>query len=239
MVAGYDLSGDVGSIGSISGGPSPLEVTGIDKSAYERIGGKRDGALDFTAFFNPATDQAHPVLSALPTTDRIVSYLRGTTLGNPAASMNAKQIGYDPSRNEDGSLTFKIAAQANQYGLEWGEQATAGKIIETGAPGRRDVLDTLAGASFGMQGYLHVFAFTGTDVLIKVQHSTDDLSYSDITGGFSFTTITSAPVSQRITTALTTTTINQYLRVNLSTSGGFTSVEFAVAIVKNDTAVTF
>jgi hypothetical protein len=64
-ISGYNLSGDVGSLGRIGGGPALLDVTGIDKSAFERLGGLRDGGVDFSAFFNPAAGQAHPVLSAL------------------------------------------------------------------------------------------------------------------------------------------------------------------------------
>jgi len=92
LVAGYDLSGDIGSLSKIGGGPKPLVVTAINKSAFERIGGIRDGGLEYMAFFNDATGQAHPRLSTLPRTDQIVTYCRGTTLGNPAAACVAKQI---------------------------------------------------------------------------------------------------------------------------------------------------
>ena len=238
-IDGLDLSGDIGSIGTVNGGPKALDVTAIDKSGYERLGGTRDGAVEFTAFFNPDAGQAHPTLAALPTADRVVSYFRGTTLGNPAASLVAKQLGYDPSRNEDGSLTFKVSALANGYGVEWGEQVTDGKITEATAPGRRDVLDTAAAASFGMQAYLHVFAFTGTDLTVKMQHSTDNVTYADIAGGFTFAAITAAPTSDRVKTATSTTTINRYLRVNLSTTGGFATVTFAVMVVKNLVSVVF
>ena len=40
-------------------------------------------------------------------------YTRGTTLGNPAACMVAKQINYDPTRAADGSLTIAVQAEAN------------------------------------------------------------------------------------------------------------------------------
>jgi len=130
-VGGYDLSGDIGSLGSIAGSLATLDVTGIDKSAHERLGGLRDGNIAYNAFFNPAAGQAHPVLSALPTADQMVTYFRGTTLGNPAASMIGKQIDYAGTRAADGSFTFAVTAQANGYGLEWGEQLTPGKFTAT------------------------------------------------------------------------------------------------------------
>src|SRR5262245_6606678 len=124
-VGGYDLSGDIGAMNSIRGGPSPLVVTGINKSAFERIGGTRDGAMEYMAFFNDAAGQAHPVLSPLPRNDQIMTYCHGTTLGNPAAAMIAKQVDYNGTRGTDGSLTFTVSALSNGYGVEWGRQLTA------------------------------------------------------------------------------------------------------------------
>lgn len=132
-IHGYDLSGDINSLGTISGGNSPLEVTGIDKSAFERIGGRRDGNIEFTAYFNDATGRAHPRLSTLPSTDVHLYYARGTTLGNPAACMIGKQVNYDGTRGDDGDFKFAVQAQANGFGLEWGKQLTAGKRTDTGA----------------------------------------------------------------------------------------------------------
>lgn len=240
-VAGVDLSGDIGAIGSIGGGNKPLEMTGIDKSGYERQGGVRDGSLEFTSFFNPDSGQAHPTLSSLPTADRVVSYFRGTTLGNGAASLVGKQIGYDPSRNEDGSLTFKVAALANGFGLEWGRMLTAGKRAD-GAAVNGTGVDDGAASAFGLQAYLHVFAFSGTDVTVKLQESSDDAAtdpYADVVGG-AFTQITTggAPTAQRIATA-GNLAVERWLRVVTTTSGGFSAVQFAVMYSRNPIAVVF
>lgn len=233
LVSGYNISGDVGSVQRVAGGNAPLVVTGIDKSAIERIGGRRDGGIEFSAFFNPATDQAHPVLSALPTADRIVSYLRGTGYESPAASCMAKQINYDPSRGQDGALTIAVQAQANAFGLEWGIQATDGIVTQaTGAA--LTSLDNTADSDFGLQAYLHVVAFTGTSAAIKLEDSTDDAAWGDVTGG-AFASVT-AIGSERIATA-DNLTVDRYLRV--ITSGTFSNLEFVVVVVRNETAVTF
>ncbi len=237
-VGGVDLSGDIGSIGSVAGGNSPLDVTAIDKSAMERLGGKRDGNLEFTAFFNPDAGQAHPVLSALPTADVIVCYFRGTTLGGAAACMVGKQLGYDPTRNEDGSLTFKVQAQANGFGLEWGTQLTPGKRTDAAATNGPGV-DLAAGTNFGMQGYLHVFAFTGVDVTVKVQHSNDNGSvdpYVDIPGS-QFAQITTGP--QAVRSSQFGLTNKRWLRVVTTTIGGFTNLVFAVVAVRNFVSTVF
>lgn len=236
-VSGYDLSGDVGSLSRIAGGPNPSEVTGIDKSAMERIGLLRDGGIEWSGWFNDAALHEHVVLRTLPTADRIVSYHRGTTLGNPAAALIGKQINYDPTRGADGSLSFSVQALPNGYGLEWGRQLTAGQIQHAGET-VGDSIDIGAEYTFGLQAYLHVFAFNGTDCTLTIQESSDDGSadaFTDVTGG-AFTVVTSAPFSERIATA-NDQTIEQYLLIN--STGTFTTIDFAVIVVVNQAAVVF
>jgi hypothetical protein len=238
-IAGYNISGDIIELGSIQGGPEMLECTGIDKSAMERIGGLRSGSMEVTSWFNPATSRQHKRFSTLPYTDTLVTYARGTTLGNPAACMVAKQIDYKGERDDKGSLTFEVEAQANGYGLEWGTQLTAGPRTDTGATAGTGVDFGTGSTTFGLQAYLHVFSFSGTDVTIKLQESSDNSgdAYADVTGG-GFTQVTSGPTWERIATA-TNLTVERYLKVTTVTSGGFSSCAFSVVVMRNDTAPAF
>lgn len=233
-IGGYDLSGDIGALDSISGGPAALMVTAIDKSAQERIGGQRDGTLEFTAFFNPATDRAHPRLKLLPTTDQIASYLRGTALGGQAASIVAKQLNYDGTRGEDGSLTFKVNAVGNGYGLDWGRSLTAGKRTDTTPTNGASIDHTDASTAFGWQAFLHVFAFTGTSVTVTLQDSADDAAFANLAGG-AFTAA-SGVTSERLEGGRTAT-VRRYLRA--ITSGTFSNAVFAVVFSRNLTAVAY
>lgn len=240
-IAGFDASGDIQQLGSISGGPALLNFTPINKSAYERQGGLRSGQIEYTAFFNhvAAGTGTHEKLAALPTADQILTYCRGTTLGDPAASLVSKQIGYDPSRGDDGMLTFGVSAQSNGYGIEWGRQLTAGIRTDTAATNGSSI-DTTASASFGGQAYLQVFApFTGVDVTVKIQDSADNSTFADV-AGFAFTQITGgAPLAERIALS-NTATLRRYLRAVTVTTGGFSALSFAVNVVKNEVAgVTF
>lgn len=239
-VSGVNLSGDTGSLGRISGGlAGTQDVTGIDKLAYERLGLLRDGALEWTAFFNPTAGAAHPTLKTLPVTDVQLMYTRGTTLGNPAATMIAKQIGYDPTRAADGSLTIGVQALPNGFGLEWGKLLTAGIKTDTAAAIGTGV-DFTAGAAFGLQAWLQVLSFTGTDVTVKLQSSTDNGvgdAYSDVAGG-GFTAVTSGPQVQRIQTARTQA-IERWLRVVTTTVGGFSNLQYAVMVNVNPVSVVF
>lgn len=160
-------------------------------------------------------------------------YFRGTTLGNPAAALIAKQLNYDWTRADDGKLSLKVRAEANAYGLEWGRSLTAGLRTDTAATNGASI-DTTASASFGGQAYLQVTAFTGTDVTVKIQDSADDSSWLDV-ASFAFTQVTSGPTTERIALS-NTATIRRYVRAVTVTTGGVTSVTFAVVLVKNETA---
>lgn len=233
-VDGYNLSGDVTSVDKIYGGPTASPITGIDKSAMERVGLLRDGGIDVTTWFNDAALAEHVALRALPDTDTIVTYARGTTLGNPAACCVAKRISYDPTRAADGGLSFKVAAVANGYGVEWGTQLTAGVRSDTTATNGTSV-DFGAAGSNGGQAYLQVFSFTGTSVTVKIQSSSDNGgsdAFSDVSGlGF---TAATGRTTQRLAV---TGALERYLRV--VTTGTFSAATFSVVFVRNDTAVSF
>ncbi|MFI1728183.1 hypothetical protein ACH40E_02870 [Streptomyces acidicola] len=239
-IAGFDASGDIQQLGAIGGGPALLNFTAINKSAYERQGGLRDGRIEYTAFFNhiAAGTGLHERLSTLPRTDQIVTYCRGTALGDAAASLVSKQINYDPNRADDGMFTFGVSAQANGFGLEWGQQLTPGIRTDAAATNGASI-DTGASAAFGGQAYLQAFGFTGTDVTVKIQDSADNATFADV-AGFAFTQITgSTPLAQRIALS-NVATLRRYLRVSTVTTGGFSSLAFAVNVIKNEVAgVTF
>jgi hypothetical protein len=235
-VHGIDLSGDTASLGRIGGGPAALDVTGINKSANERIGGVRDGSIEWQSFFNPAVGASHPTLSALPTTDIICSYFRGTVIGGQAASIVAKQLNYDANREQEGALNFAVESQGNGYGLEWGRSLTAGIRQDTAAANGAGV-DFGASTSFGLQLYVHLFDFTGTSVTVKVQESSDDAAadaYADVTGATSGALTAVGAVRAQTARNLT---VERYLRV--VTTGTFTVADIAVMVVKNVTSVVF
>lgn len=232
FVGGYDIGADVSAIGSLSTPRETLPSTGITSFANERLFGKRDGQAEFTTYFNKTSDQEHAALKGLPRTDVHLMYLRGTTLGDESIGMVGKQLNYDPTRGDDGSLTFGVSVMANSYGLDWCRQLTAGKKTDTAAT-NGTAIDTLASAAFGFQAYLQVFSVAGTSVTVTLEDSADNLSFLPITdGAFAAVTPATDPQGQRIQSSSATATVRRYVRA--VTSGTFTSAVFAVSICKND-----
>jgi hypothetical protein len=231
----YDLSGDAGSIQQLA---CPMEVqvvTGIRKFAPERIGLRHDGLINVGTFFNKdntaSAEGAHTILKGRPTTDRIVTYAIGTSIGSPAASLVTKQVTYDGNREANGAFTFSVNSQANGYGLEWGELLTAGLRTDTTATNGTS-RDFTASTSFGWAAYLHMQAFTGTNVTVTIQDSADKSAWANLSGG-GFTQLT-ARGKERIESATATATVRRYVRA--ITSGTFTSVTFSVNFVKFELA---
>jgi hypothetical protein len=235
-VEGRDLSGETQSF-TLGGQKNMQNSTTIRQPAMDRLGLRPDGSFSYETLFDPAVGHAHAYLSTLPTTDALTMVAHRETLGAPAWNMYVKQINYDPNVQADGSLLFKVDGQSSK-GTFWdpGNLLTAGMRTDTAATNGLSY-DLLAAKAFGLQAYLHVFAFTGTTCTIKLQGSSDNAvgdPFADITGG-GFTAVTGgAPFGERITTARNLA-VERYIRV--ITTGTFTSITFAVAVVVNDVNV--
>lgn len=231
----FDISNDVGSVGSISKSINVLELTGLDKLAPERQAGLRNAQITNSPFWNPTN--AHLAMRNRGNPDRLVSYFHRATLGAPVASMVSKQVTYDASRGSDGAFTASHDSLSNAWWMDWGLALTAGRRTDTVATNGTGVDFQIQGAplSFGLQAYVHVFAFTGTNVTFTVQSSSDNGGgdpYSAVTGG-AFTAMTGVGF-QRIQTARNLP-IERYLRV--VTTGTFSNVIFAVQATVNQTTV--
>lgn len=131
---GYDLSGDVSSLGLIESSVTLQDVTALESTAMERILLRRDAKMSFNAIFNPSAGHSHPVLSAFPSTEFEAFWAASATAGDIAAMIAAKQATYNPTIGADGSLL--LAADFNGAvgaALEWGQIITAGKRQDTTA----------------------------------------------------------------------------------------------------------
>ena len=174
----------------------------------------------------------HNALSILPRSDTIATYMRGTALGNPAASIIGKQLNYDFTRSNTGELTAEVEVDGNGFGMEWGYQLTAGLRADTAATTGAFYSDPtgVGGTAFGAQAYLQLVALVGTSVDVTITHAT--------TSGGSYTTLMDfgslsavGSVRQFVSNS---TTVNQFLKV--VSAGTFTYAQFAVHFVRNQAA---
>ncbi len=80
------------------------DVTGIDKSAFERLLLLADASVDFNGVFNDATNQSHDVFKTVPST----SVARTVTLVVSGQTLAGEYLfsDYALTRAADGSLTW-------------------------------------------------------------------------------------------------------------------------------------
>lgn len=230
LVDGFDLSGDVGAVQTIRGGPALLDLTAINQDAFHRVGGLYSGELAFNSWWDTAVGASHDVLSDLPLTDRHVIYLHRNSHGQPAAALAAKQVNYDPSRGQDGSLAAVIQALSAGSPLDWCELLTTG--IQTFASAVSGTgLDDGAQSAFGAAAYLQALSIASGSATVAVQDSADGSAWANVTG-LGFTAVAARAV-QRLETARNAT-IRRHLRVNVT--GTFTNLVAVVAINRYQTA---
>lgn len=224
----YDISGDTQQINSMSANMGLLDITGINSSAVERITGLQSGAVDFSVFFNDASNAAHDALSPLPTTDTIVSFGQGSSVGDAALSIVAKQVGYDPTRGADGSLTFDVSAQSNHatYGYLWGLLGTPGLDAATTTESQSSI-DHGASSSNGLYAFLHVTAFSGTNATIAVMESSDNGASDAFEAVATFTSVTGVGAEAINVSG----SVERYLRAEV-TVDNFTSMTYGVVIAR-------
>lgn len=234
FIGGVNIGADISTIGGLSTPRTTLDATGITQYANARLYGTRDGQAEFTAYFNDATGETHEALKTLPRTDTHLMYLRGLGAGRPGLGMPGKQIGYDPTRGDDGALTLGVAVSANGYGADWGVQLTDGITTHVSADSNDPGVDLGTGTkAFGFQAYLQVFSIGSGTATVTIHSSSDDGggdAYAAITNG-SFASVT-APGAQRIQSTSDTLSVERYLKV--VTTGVFTDLVFAVIVNRND-----
>lgn len=97
------IKNDIGAF-SINTPRPQFDVTGLDKSAIERLLGLADFAINLNLFFNDATNQEHDVFKTVPST----SVARTTTLtvSGQTLANEALFTDYGWNRGADGNLAL-------------------------------------------------------------------------------------------------------------------------------------
>lgn len=85
-----------------------IDVTGLDKEAFERLGGLKDFEFQFSGSFDPGSNKSHDVFNDLDN-------LREVVLEYPSAvatlTITVALESYNVSRGNDGALTWTVTAR--------------------------------------------------------------------------------------------------------------------------------
>lgn len=225
-VDAFNVTGDVGAVDAINSSRTQIDVTDIEHDFVERLPGIGDGSIAFSGYYNPSSGGLHQAIgSAFSTAISIVTVALGTAIGSYAASIGAAKTDYGVTRGADGSLATSVSAASGiGYGTDWGV-LLAGRASVTGTAST--TVDGLAATSKGAQAYLHVVSVQAGTVTITVQDSSDNSSFSNVTG-LSFTATSAGTAEYKATAG--TAAIGRYLRYNVS--GG--TATFALNVSRNE-----
>lgn len=232
FASGFNLSTYLNSV-TLTGIADSAETSTFGTTSKSYIPGLLDGTLSLAGFYDGATNADIDIINAAlgNTTNAVVTHFpQGDTFGNDGWGFAA----FATSLAIDTNLGGAAAISSDLQSSVGAEILTSLHALgaETTATNSASV-DNSASSATGGVAYLHVTAFSGTDLTIKVQHSTNDSTWVDL---LTFTQVTAANAKERVRTAALTTTVNRYTRTIWATSGGFTSCTFVVGFGRNPRA---
>lgn len=108
-----DISNDVTSV-DFGTSRGLAEVTGLDKSAMERLLLLSDGKVSIKGVFNDTANMSHDVFKTVTSSGGVRTVTidpAGTTTGSARLSMEILFSSYELSRGEDGTLTWTAEGQ--------------------------------------------------------------------------------------------------------------------------------
>jgi hypothetical protein len=137
----------------------------------------------------------------------------GLAVGRPAFFCKSDISSFEIESSVEDAVTWSIEAQGDE-GIDWGILLHDHSAVDAD-PANGAGQDNGAPSAGGGAALLHVTAVTGspTGVAVKVQHSEDDDTYTDLISFTSFDDITAEFKA-------VTGTINQYVRAQWAFTGG-------------------
>lgn len=104
------ISNDIGDF-SFQTPRAVYDITGVDKSAHERLLGLADSSFSLKGFFNTAANMSHAVFKTVPSTsvNRNIK-IEPTSGSTPYLTCLCAVKSYDITRANTGELTWTVAA---------------------------------------------------------------------------------------------------------------------------------
>ena len=187
-------------------------ITGIKEGSVGLEGLFSGGALEIDTFFNTAISSDSNIVSTIGP--------EGAVVGRRAVLLNANETSYEITGGIGDlvAISAELQASGTTGGLDRGVLLAAQATISSAAA--ISSVDNAVSSSNGGVAHLHVTTNSRDGACtIKIQHSADNSTFADLV---TFTNTTaSTTTSQRVEVAAGTT-VNRYLRANVTTFGGST-----------------
>lgn len=117
--SGQNITNDVGSF-TLNTPRGVIDVSGLDKSGYERLLGRSDVTGDLSGFYDPGSNLAHAVLKTVPTQAGTVTRTLAVGFSTGTATAEVVVTDYAISVGNDGAITWSAPFQAaNGSAVVW------------------------------------------------------------------------------------------------------------------------
>lgn len=221
LVDEFDLSAFLSSYDGAATADT-AEVTCFGNASKAYVAGLKDATISLSGFFDGSTGAVDEVLQAALGGSALISLCPAGagTIGNRCSLADCISTSYSVSAPVGDAVTVSAEAQVSGGMLPG---VVLASLVARTATGNTSAVDNGASTPGGAKAFLHVTAFSGTNVTVKVQESADNSTWADL---IAFTQATGV-TSQSATGA---GTVDRYLRVNIT--GTFTSVTFAVTVAR-------
>jgi len=204
------------------------ETTTFGDQDKTYIVGLSDGTISTSGLFDSSAGASDDVLSGiLAEEDNTFTVMpEGSAAGNRAIIANGQITSYEVSSPVGDVISISAEVQADG-GLLHGVDLTG--LVNTGSssastPGINNGASTANGALFNL--HLTANDYDGS-TSVKVQHSSDDLTYADLV---TFTSVSASTTGGESITS--TGTVNQYLRTLSTLAGSSGSVTYNVSAAR-------
>jgi len=227
ILGDFALSGYATKVG-VAGTIDMLETTTMVNSSRTRIPGHSDGKVSVAGYLDTDTDataQHRQMFDMLGVaTADVFSYApTGFARGNPVILGTPREESYPIDADVGGVVGWTLDLQADDVLDLTGVSLADLAAITTDTNGTG--VDNAGSSARGGAGALHVTAYSGlTSVAFKVQHSTDNSSWSDLV---SFASVTAVGSERKTATG----TVNRYLRAFADVTGSG-SVTFQMSFAR-------
>lgn len=227
-MGGYHLTTRISDV-KPSSNYGEVEASGYTQD-HNYMKGQAEGAMVLDGYYNQSTGSTHLALRSAGTDGgHVISLWLGNNTNTPAVgdqtvSLYVEQFNYQPNADLKGVIAVHAEFKSKGYPLEFGVLLADATIT---ANGNQSSVDNAAGTTAGGVGFLHILDVSSGDAItVKVQHSTDNSSWSDL---LTFALTGSTVGSERKEVS---GTVNRYIRASYTVTGSSISFPIAVAFCR-------
>lgn len=204
------------------------ETTCFGSSAKSYVVGLRDGTISLGGYFDGSANAVDTAISAALATDSAssVSVIEegAAIIGNRALVCRAQDTSYQITSAISDAVAISAELQVDggsdtgaYRGVVLADLASYSGTTKTYAS-----VDNAASSANGLVANLHVTANAAASLVVKVQHSTDNVTFTDL---ITFTTVAATGFEHKTTTG----TVNRYLRATWTGLTGARTVAVTAA----------